>query len=125
MHFLLIAFVVGGEVCIVMGFFRGWHWVRHLCFRVLHLLVIAVVVGQTWLNRSCPLTVWESALRQETGQQPYAGSFIQHWLGRLVYYEAPQWVFTAVYTFFGAVVLFSWFWVKPEKRGIMRGRETI
>ena len=62
-HFLFIAFVLVGQACIVTGYFRSWHWVRHLMFRVCHILAIAVVVAQGWANQLCPLTRWESALR--------------------------------------------------------------
>jgi hypothetical protein len=114
-HFLFIAFVLVGQACIVIGYFRSWHWVRRLMFRVCHILAIAVVVAQAWANQLCPLTLWENALRETAGGRPYAETFVQHWVGRLVYYDAPQWFFTVAYSLFGAVVLFSWVWVRPEK----------
>jgi hypothetical protein len=114
-HFLFIAFVLVGEACIVIGYFRGWHWVRLLMFRVSHILAIAVVVAQAWANQLCPLTLWENALRERAGGHPYAETFVQHWVGRLVYYDAPRWFFTVAYSLFGAVVLLSWVWVRPEK----------
>ena len=114
-HFLFIAFVVVGEACIVIGYFRNWHWVRRLMFRVFHILAIAVVVAQAWANKLCPLTLWENALREPAGGRPYGGTFIQHWVGRLVYYDLPQWFFTVAYSLFGAVVLLTWVWVRPGK----------
>ena len=62
----------------------------------------------------CPLTIWENALRRVAGENGYPGTFIGYWVGRLVYYEAPPWVFTVAYTLFGAIVLASWFLVKPR-----------
>jgi hypothetical protein len=115
LHFGFIAFVVGGEVCVVVGYFRNWRWVRNLAFRICHALAIGVVVGQAWLEQICPLTDWENALRNAAGEDPYSGTFVQHWIGRMVYYDAPAWVFTLVYSLFGALVLFSWIWVKPGK----------
>ena len=114
-HFVFIAFVLGGEACIVIGYFRSWQWVRCLMFRVCHILAIGVVVAQAWANQMCPLTLWENALRVRAGGPPYAETFVQHWVGRLVYYDAPQWFFTAMYSLFGLVVFFSWVWVRPEK----------
>lgn len=115
-HLAFIAFVVGGQACIVAGGLRGWRWVRRFAFRLAHLLAIGVVVAQAWANRVCPLTVWESDLRVAAGGEAYSGTFIQHWVGRLVFYDAPQWVFTLVYTLFGALVLASWVWVRPGRQ---------
>ncbi|MBT8345832.1 MAG: DUF2784 domain-containing protein [Desulfofustis sp.] len=113
-HFAFIIFVVGGQLCVIAGYFRKWCWVRNLAFRVCHLLAIGVVVAQAWLGRYCPLTIWESRLRQAAGQPAYQGSFVQEWVGKLIYYDAPLWVFAIIYSLFGALVLASWIWVKPR-----------
>jgi hypothetical protein len=115
-HCGFIAFVLGGEACVIVGHFRNWHWVRKLTFRFCHLLAIGIVVAQAWADQICPLTVWENALRGAAGEESYSETFVQHWVGRLVYYDAPQWVFTVVYSVFAALVLFSWVWVKPQGR---------
>ncbi len=62
-----------------------------------------------------PLTSWEMALRAKAGEAGYEGSFIQHWLQSILYYSAPDWVFIVAYTVFGALVLASWFVVRPER----------
>ena len=114
-HFGFVIFVVGGQLCIIIGYFRKWHWVRNLAFRICHLLAIAIVVSQAWLGRYCPLTIWESRLRLAAGKPAYEGTFVQEWVGRLIYYDAPLWVFAIIYTLFVALVLASWIWVKPRK----------
>ena len=114
-HFAFVTFVVGGQLCVLVGYFRKWRWVRNPAFRLCHLLAIAVVVAQAWLGRYCPLTIWESRLRLAAGQPAYQGSFVQEWVGRLIYYDAPLWVFAVVYSLFGALVLASWIWVRPGK----------
>lgn len=114
-HLAFIVFVVGGQACVVVGYFRDWRWVRSLIFRVCHLLAIGFVVAQAWASKICPLTIWESKLRAAAGQQAYQGTFIKDWIGRLIYYDAPLWVFVVVYSLFGALVLLSWIWVRPEK----------
>ncbi|MEJ2201003.1 MAG: DUF2784 domain-containing protein, partial [Desulfuromonadaceae bacterium] len=105
-----------GQVVVIVGYFRDWRWVRNLAFRVCHVLTIGVVVVQAWADQICPLTIWENSLRNAAGDPAYARSFIEHWVGRLVYYNAPQWVFTVAYSLFGALVLFSWIWIKPERK---------
>lgn len=115
LHTLLVAFVILGLVAIYVGHFLGWHWVRNLWFRLSHLMVIAIVVLQSWLGLLCPLTEWEMTLRKHAGQAGYEGSFIQHWLQSILYYSAPDWVFVLAYTVFGALVLAGWFLVRPSR----------
>lgn len=114
-HFLFIAFVLLGQAGIVVGGIRHWGWVRRRRFRLLHLGAIAFVVLQSWAGVLCPLTVWENALRLAAGKPGYSETFVGHWLGKLVYFDVPAWVFITVYTVFGLVVLACWFIVKPEK----------
>lgn len=114
-HTLLVVFVIFGLVATLVGYFRQWNWVRNLWFRLSHLVVIGIVVLQAWLGVLCPLTIWEMELRAKAGQGGYEGSFIQHWLETILYYNAPDWVFILVYTLFGALVLASWFLVKPRR----------
>ena len=118
-HSLFIVFVVGGQVCILLGGWRRWCWVRGLRFRVIHLIAIGFVVAQSWLGILCPLTVWENTLRTAAGETTYPGTFVGYGLSRLVYYDAPQWVFVVCYTFFGVLVLASWIIVKPIRRKVL------
>lgn len=113
-HVLVVLFITVGLLLILLGGALQWQWVRQRWLRVLHLLAIGVVVLQAWLGRLCPLTVWEQALRARAGDASYAGSFIAHWLGELLYYDAPAWVFALCYTLFGLLVLWSWFRVAPR-----------
>ena len=120
-HVLFVAFVVLGLVAIYIGYWRSWAWVRNYWFRLLHLVGIGFVVLETWVGIICPLTTWEMLLREKAGAATYSGSFIQHWLQTILYYEAPHWVFLASYTLFSLLVLASWFIVRPERRGRHRG----
>jgi hypothetical protein len=116
LHFAVVVFVVGGLVAVLVGNLAArWRWVNHLVFRFLHLLAIGVVVVQAWLGQHCPLTLLESWLRVQAGTSAYRRSFIEHWLQRIVFHEAPLWVFTLAYTGFGALVLLTW-WRFPPRR---------
>jgi len=117
LHMGIVAFVVLGTVLILVGGWRRWHWVRGFKWRVAHLLLMGFVVLQTWLGELCPLTVWEQALRRRSGQVVYDASFIEHWLSRLIFFEAPWWVFVTAYTGFAALVLVAWFKVPPQRVG--------
>ena len=115
-HFGVVLFVVGGIVVVIAGNCLRWTWVNKLWFRLVHLAAIAVVVLQAWLGQYCPLTTLESWLRVKAGAAAYERSFIEHWLQRLIYYEAPFWVFTLAYTAFAVLVLLVW-WRYPPRRG--------
>jgi hypothetical protein len=109
-HVAFIAFVIVGLILIWAGWWRRWQWVRQPWFRLLHLAAIGLVAAQALLGIICPLTIWEDRLRVIAGgEDRYAGSFIQHWLHQLIFFEAEGWVFTTAYvTFFLAVALSLW-----------------
>lgn len=114
LHVLFVLFVVLGLLLVFIGGAFGWSWVRNRCFRVVHLLAIGFVVVQSWLGELCPLTTWEMALRARAGEAAYGGSFMSHWLGELLYYEAPGWVFVVAYTAFGLLTIAAWVWIRPD-----------
>lgn len=111
-HFAFVLFVVGGLAAIWAGAALGWRWVRNLRFRIAHLAAIVFVAGEALAGVWCPLTVWEDALRG-TAQEK---SFIARWIHRLMYYDFPEWVFTAAYVLFALVVAASWWLVRPRRR---------
>lgn len=113
-HLLFVAFLVLGLPAILSGKLFHWAWVRNPWFRAIHLAGIGVVAVQSWLGITCPLTVWESVFRQKAGETVYIGTFMSHWIEFLLYYQAPQWVFTGVYTIFTVAVLGCWVWVRPD-----------
>lgn len=114
-HFAIVLFVVGGLLLIVLGNFLRWSWVNHWWFRAMHLLAISVVVLESWLGIECPLTTLENWLRLQAGQGVYQGSFIQHWVHGVMFYQAPGWVFALAYTLFGLAVVAAW-WRWPPQR---------
>jgi polyferredoxin len=116
LHVVIALFVVSGPVVIVIGNLRGRQWINSLWFRLSHLAAIAVIVAQAWLGAICPLTSIEMWLREQAGAATYTGSFIGYWLQRLLYYEAPAWAFTLVYSVFGLVVAATWWFFPPQRR---------
>lgn len=114
-HLILVVFIVGGLVLVVIGNLRSWNWVNGLWFRLLHLAAIAIVVAESWFGLSCPLTTLEIWLRTKARATTYTGGFIEHWLQRILFYDAPPWVFTAGYTLVGLLVVATW-WFFPLAR---------
>lgn len=113
LHVAIVVFVVAGLVLVVGGNLRHWHWVNKPGFRLAHLAAIGVVVTQAWVGASCPLTTFEMWLRAKARAPTYSGSFIEHWLQRVLYYDAPPWVFVAGYSLFGLLVLAAWWYFPP------------
>jgi hypothetical protein len=117
LHFAIVVFVVGGLVFVVVGNWLGWPWVNRMWFRTTHLAAIAVVVAESWWGVTCPFTQWESWLRSMAGSAPYGEGFIEHWIGRVLFHEAPSWVFTGAYTLFGLCVAAAWWFFPPKRHG--------
>lgn len=115
LHFGVVLFVVGGLACILAGNLRAWRWVNGGWFRAAHLAAIGFVVVQAWLGQTCPLTTLESWLRRQAGGTGYTQSFVEHWVQRVMYHDAPAWVFGLAYTAFGLVVAWAW-WRFPPRR---------
>lgn len=120
-HFAIVLFVIGGLVFVVVGNLRRWHWVNRLWFRVTHLAAIGIVVAQAWLGRICPLTMLESWLREQAGQASYSATFVEHWVQRVLYFEAPPWLFAVAYTVFGILVLAAWWCFPPGRKSHPNG----
>jgi len=115
-HFGIVIFVVGALGLVMTANAQRWPWANRLPFRVAHLAAIGIVVAQAWLGQVCPLTTLESWLRVQAGSTGYRQSFIEHWVGRILFYEAPFWVFTLIYTVFGLLVIAAWWRFPPSRR---------
>lgn len=114
-HAGIVAFVLAGTVLILLGRWRAWSWVRAPAWRIAHAVLMAFIALQAWRGALCPLTVWEQALRRRAGEAAYAGSFVEHWVSRVLFYEAPWWAFVAAYSAFALLVVALW-WLVPPRR---------
>ena len=117
LHVAIVLFVVGGLALVLVGNLLSWLWVNSLWFRLAHLATIGIVVAETWFGFVCPLTTLEMWLRAKARAITYAGSFIEHWLQALLFWQAPPWVFKAVYTVFGLAVAAAWWYFPPKLEG--------
>lgn len=113
LHVGIVMFIIVGLLVTLVGAARRWAWVKNFWFRAAHLAGIAYVAMEAWLGIVCPLTTLEVWLRARAGQASYEGDFIAHWLGQLLFYQAPAWVFTAAYSAFALLVVLSWVLVPP------------
>ena len=111
-HFLIAGFIVAGLVLVWIGALAHWSWIRNPWFRYLHLAAIVFVAAEALLGYACPLTLWEDLLRG--GARP--GTFVGRWVQRLLYYNAPEWVFTALYAAWTAATLLTLRFVPPRRK---------
>ena len=99
-HFAWILFLIGGA-------FIG-RWVRWVMW--IHVAALGYSVLLQIFSWICPLTCLEVWLRSRGGGESYAGSFIAHYLEKLVYLEIPQgWLLllTAIVIGTSAVVYYN------------------
>jgi hypothetical protein len=75
LHFGFAAFVVGGG-------FLTWRWPR---LALLHLPALAWGIWVEVSSSVCPLTPLENELRGRAGEAGYAGGFLAHYLGGILY----------------------------------------
>jgi len=115
LHAGIALFVVAGLPLIAIGHWRHWRWVNALGFRLTHLAAVLVVAAQSWFGAACPLTTLENWLRQQAHGPAYEGSFVEHWLQHLLFYQAPPWLFVAIYTLFGLLVVLFWLRFPPRR----------
>lgn len=115
-HFAIVLFVVGGVPAVIAGNRLGWHWVNRPGWRIAHLGAIGYVAAQSWFGLVCPLTTLAAALRRRAGGVAHGGDFIAYWLQRLLFYDAPWWVFALAYTAFGLLVAATWVRHPPQFR---------
>ena len=112
LHFAIAAFIAGGLALVWLGAALGWRWVRNPWFRYLHLAAIVFVAAEALIGMACPLTVWEDALRG--GVRP--DSFVGRWVRQLLFYQAPEWVFTAAYAAWAAASALTLVLVPPRRK---------
>ena len=110
-HFFIAAFIVAGLILVWLGAALRWRWIANPWFRYLHLGAIGLVAAEALLGIACPLTVWEDLLRG--GVRPE--SFVARWVQRLLYYRAPEWVFTTGYVLWTLATLLT-LWLVPPRR---------
>ncbi len=114
LHFLYVGFVIGGLLAVWIGAWLRWSWIRNFWFRILHLCAIAFVALESVFGVVCPLTKWENQLRY-TKDGVYETSFMQYWIHKILFYQAPEYIFTVIYIVFTLAVAGSLIFVRPRK----------
>ena len=112
MHFAWILFMLVGFILTIKGFWWKGFFDKWL-FRTIHLFGIIYVSSLAVLRQYCPLTILENNLRARYDPSlVYPGSFMVHYLERLVYPDVYSWIILLP-TIFIAVFTIIIFIVKP------------
>jgi hypothetical protein len=104
-HVAYVAYVVLGQLLIIVAAPMKWEWARNPWFRFSHLAAIGIVAYEAIRGLRCPLTVWEEQLRELCGQA-FSGSetFVGRILHDVMFIEnQPEIFFTTMYI--GVLVL--------------------
>jgi len=115
-HFLFILFMLLGFLLTLRGIFFRQKFFDWWLFRSLHLLGIFYVASLSILGKYCPLTLLENQLRSRYEvSSVYSGSFIVHYLEKLVYPDVNP-LTIQIPTVFIAIFTIVAFVVKPPKK---------
>lgn len=106
-HLAYAAFVLFGFLAILLGLLRDWRWIRNLKFRLAHLLCTGLVGVEAIMGATCPLTELENHLLREAGQAGYERSFMGRLMNELLFYDAPERVFTVTYILLMALTILT------------------
>lgn len=116
-HFLIAGYLAFGLPLIWLGRLFGWRLIHNPWFRYSHAGLMGFVLFESLIGMFCPLTIWEGELRRAAGGVG-AGegeSFVAHWLGKILFYDMDETVFTVVYALFFAAVALT-LWLVPVRR---------
>ncbi len=114
-HYCIVWYVLIVQVLVLVGWWRGWRWVRGFWLRFMHLLCIVIVAGQALNGWECPVTTWDRDLRggdlaNLDGSWPLA-----HLANRALYTPVPDLTpYLRGYALFACLVFLSWILVRPE-----------
>ena len=115
-HFVWITFMLLGFLLILQAFFYKKAFFDWFKFRIIHLIGIFYISLLSILGKYCPLTILENFLRSRYELNlVYPGSFIIHYLERLVY-PAVNPLIIQIPTAFIAVFTILVFIIRPPRK---------
>lgn len=116
-HFLWILFMLWGFGRTIWAIIKkDIKFLQNRFIRTFHLLGILVVGFLIIIGKPCFLTVWEIKLRVISGVPSYTGSFIVHYIEKLVYPDVHPLVVEIPSVIIGGVTLLIYILLPPWKR---------
>jgi hypothetical protein len=104
-HLAWIVFVVTGAF-----------WLRrHPRWKLVHLIAVIYSLGIEAFRWICPLTHLEQALWRRAGREAYEEAFLIHYVEKLIYLRAPQWLLVSLAALVLVVTLVLYFRPLPAR----------
>jgi hypothetical protein len=113
LHLLLAAFITAGLVLVPVGGLLNWGWVRNRALRLAHVGTMSFIAIEAVLGLTCPLTILESAIRNEDAPT----HFLVAWMEKVLYWNAPVEFFVLLYVLCAAWAVSLWALVPPRPAG--------
>ena len=83
--------------------------------RLLHLISVIYSLAIEVFRWICPLTYLEQAFWKRAGASAYEGAFLIHYLEKLIYLQAPQWLLVSAAAVLLIVTLAFYFHPLPPR----------
>jgi len=112
-HLAYACFVLFGFLAIVIGVYCNWVWIRNYPFRILHFACTAFVFLETVLSITCPLTLLENFFLRVSRVEGYNRSFIGNLVSKILFYDAPEWIFATIYVLLAIAVVIYYILFPP------------
>ena len=116
LHVGYVAYVLIGQLAVIVaGAFRA-RWGRNPLFRYSHLLFMGIVAFEAVMGWRCPLTTWEEKLRALAGQVTASESFVARMMHDVLFIEGmPKVFFTTLYIAMFVVVAQAFVMYPPRR----------
>ena len=121
-HIGYFLFVVGGFLAILVGWRRGWEWIRNPWFRICHLAAVYIVIAEDVFQFECPLNTMEWNLRSSNVTPAEASSGVSFILNQLLRHTIPGEVLHVIYWSLGILLLLLLIAVPPSRRALRTDR---
>jgi len=115
-YLIYACFVLFGFLAIVIGVPCGWNWIRNFPFRVTHLICTVFVPLETLIRMTCPLTTLKNFFLRASGVEGYSRSFIGDLVSKILFCEAPEWIFAIIYVTLARLLVLYFILFPPRKR---------
>ena len=116
-HFLWILFMIWGFGRTILAVIKkDRKFLQNKFIRTFHLAGILVVAFLIIIDKTCFLTIWEIKLRVISGVSTYTGSFIVHYLEKLVYPDVDPLLVEVPSVIIGGITLFIYILFPPFKK---------
>lgn len=115
-HLAYACFILFGFMGIVIGVWCRWSWIKNFPFRITHLVCTVFVPLETLFRMTCPLTTLENYFLKASGVSGYERSFIGNLASKILFYDAPEWIFAIVYLALAIMVIFYFLRFPPKRQ---------